>query len=54
MDSAIIYGMSDLQEFLSYTKAGTEVEIVLYRSNQGVYEEMTINVTLDKRPRKKS
>ena len=55
VDKAIIYGMSDLQEFLSYTKAGTEVEIVLYRSNQGVYQEITVNAVLDKRPtRKKS
>ena len=53
MDSAIIYGMSDLQEFLSYTKAGTEIEVVLYRSNQGVYEEQVIRVVLDKRPTKK-
>ena len=55
VDKAIIYGMSDLQEFLSYTKAGTEVEIVLYRSNQGVYQEITVTAVLDKRPtRKKS
>ena len=55
VDKAIIYGMSDLQEFLSYTKAGTEVEIVLYRSSQGVYQEITVTAVLDKRPtRKKS
>ena len=55
VDNSIIYGMSDLQEFLSYTKAGTEVEIAVYRANQGVYEEHVIRVVLDKRPaRKKS
>jgi hypothetical protein len=47
--------MTDLQEFLSYTKAGTEVELVIYRAEKGEYKEMVIRVTLDKRPtRKKS
>ena len=49
-DKVIIYGMSDLQEFLSYTKAGTEVELVIYRAEKGEYKEMTVRVTLDKRP----
>ena len=54
-DKVIIYGMTDLQEFLSYTKAGTEVELVIYRADKGEYKEMVIRVTLDKRPtRKKS
>lgn len=53
MDKVIIYGMSDLQEFCSYTKAGTEVQIVIYRANKGVYdEEMTLTATLDARPTK--
>ena len=50
VDNSIIYGMSDLQEFLSYTKAGTEVELVIYRAEKGEYKEMTVRVTLDKRP----
>lgn len=50
VDNVIIYGMSDLQEFLSYTKAGTEVEVEVYRSNNGVYESKVIKVKLDKRP----
>ena len=49
-DKVIIYGMTDLQEFLSYTKAGTEVELVIYRAEKGEYKEMVIRVTLDKRP----
>ena len=49
-DKVIIYGMTDLQEFLSYTKAGTEVELVIYRAEKGEYKEMTVRVTLDKRP----
>ena len=49
-DKVIIYGMTDLQEFLSYTKAGTEVELVIYRAEKGEYKEMVIKVTLDKRP----
>lgn len=53
MDKVIIYGMSDLQEFLSYTKAGTEVQIVIYRTSNGVYEEKTLTATLDARPTKK-
>ena len=54
-DKVIIYGMTDLQEFLSYTKAGTEIELVIYRADKGEYKEMVIKVTLDKRPtRKKS
>lgn len=54
-DKVIIYGMTDLQEFLSYTKAGTEIELVIYRADKGEYKEMVIRVTLDKRPtRKKS
>lgn len=50
IDKVIIYSMSDLQEFLSYTKAGTEVEIVIYRSNHGVYEEKVLKVKLEKCP----
>ena len=53
IDKVIIYGMTDLQEFLSYTRAGTEVQITIYRANNGVYEEKTIKATLDNRPTKK-
>lgn len=52
VDNVIIYGMSDLQEFLSYTKAGTEVEVEVYRSNNGTYEEQILKVRLDSRPTK--
>lgn len=52
LDNVIIYGMTDLQEFLSYTKAGTEITIVIYRNSKGVYEEKTLKATLDKRPTK--
>ena len=52
IDKVIIYGMTDLQEFLSYTKAGTEVQITVYRFNNGVGEEKTLTATLDKRPSK--
>lgn len=54
VDNVIIYGMGDLQDFLSYTKAGTEVEIVVYRSNKGVYEEQVLKVTLGSRPKRRA
>ena len=53
IDSTIITGMSDLQNFLSYTKAGTTVTVVVQRmvpGSQTAYEEVELTVTLGTRP----
>lgn len=50
VDNTKITCMSDLQNFLSYTKAGTEVTITVQRMAQGEYEEIELTVTLGRRP----
>lgn len=45
-----ISNMSDLQQILSYTKAGTEVELKIMTLQDGVYVEKTLNVVLGSKP----
>lgn len=45
-DGHAVTSMETLKERLEYYEAGTEVEVKVQRTNNGTYEEMTINVTL--------
>ncbi len=45
-DGHKVASMETLKERLEYYEAGTEVEVKVQRTNNGAYEEMTINVTL--------
>lgn len=46
MDGTTITSMDDLTEELTYHAAGSTVEIVVNRNNNGEYEEITLEVTL--------
>lgn len=48
-DGKEIKTMETLQKRLAYYEAGTEVEIVLQRPQQGGYEEVTVSVVLGKK-----
>lgn len=50
VDNTVITCMSDLQNFLSYTKAGTTVTVTVQRMTQGEYREVELSVTLGNRP----
>ncbi len=50
VDKVDVTTMSELQSFLSYTRAGTEVEVVVQRIRNGVYREVTLNITLGNKP----
>lgn len=50
VDNTIISCMSDLQSFLSYTKAGTKVTVYVQRMEEGSYRQITLEVTLGSRP----
>lgn len=45
-DGHKVTSMETLKDRLQYYEAGTEVEVKVQRTNNGTYEEMTINVTL--------
>lgn len=47
-DGLTISDSASLRSNISYYKAGETVEVVYMRSNNGVYEEQTVNVTLAK------
>ena len=46
MDGTSITSMDDLTEELTYHAAGSTVEVVVNRNNNGEYEEITLEVTL--------
>lgn len=46
MDKTTITSMDDLTEELTYHAAGSTVEVVVNRNNNGEYEEITLEVTL--------
>ncbi len=50
VDKITIAGMDDLKSFLSHTKAGTEVTIVVQRLKDGEYVEVSLQVTLGNKP----
>ncbi len=47
LDGLTISDMTTLKERLQYYAAGETVELTLERSNNGVYEEITVTITLD-------
>lgn len=46
MDKTTITSMDDLTEELTYHAAGSTVEVVVNRNNNGEYEEITLEITL--------
>lgn len=50
IDSTIITCSADLENFLSYTKAGTKVTVKVQRMVDGDYKEMNLEITLGSRP----
>ncbi len=50
VDDVKVTTMSDLQNFLSYTKAGTKVKVTVQRIRNGEYREMVLDITLSHKP----
>lgn len=50
VDNVTVATMSDLQSFLSYTRAGTQVEVTVQRIRNGEYREIVLEITLDTKP----
>lgn len=48
-DGISINSYSELQDTMKYYRAGEEVDLIIYRQNDGEYEEKTITITLGKR-----
>lgn len=54
IDDTDITSMSDLKNFLSYTKAGTKVTVTVQRASRRGYEAKELTVTLGNRPNENS
>ena len=50
LDGRTIYDYDELSTELGYYKAGETVEMVVMRANNGVYEEVKLNITFDPVP----
>ena len=48
-DGITINSVSELQETMKYYRAGEEVELIIYRQDDGEYKEKEITITLGKR-----
>ncbi len=46
VDNVTVATMSDLQNFLGYTRAGTKVEVTVQRIRNGEYREIVLDITL--------
>ncbi len=50
IDNTIVTCQADLENFLSYTKAGTTVTVKIQRMEDGAYKEVSLKITLGSRP----
>ncbi|MCR5311749.1 MAG: PDZ domain-containing protein, partial [Lachnospiraceae bacterium] len=49
-DGQTVTGFEGLRDIMSYYKAGDTVDVTLQRNVNGKFEEITVSVTLGKRP----
>ena len=49
-DGSTVSTYNELVSALEYYEAGETVEVVVQRADSGEYKEVTLNITLDKRP----